>query len=115
MEALPRGLWDTTVKFKCEITDVEDGVKRIILAPMGLVQVSLWKLVEEEEGLFLVEDVDITCSRLLMGTVKGKCEQGWRGIHAKFAERLAAISQEPKDSPVVANVSQETNGSAEIK
>ena len=43
---------------------------------------------EEEGSLELVEDVTISCSRLLVGTVKGLCESGWSKIHAKMIERL---------------------------
>ncbi|KAF2843160.1 hypothetical protein M501DRAFT_966307 [Patellaria atrata CBS 101060] len=98
MHALPAGLWDSTVSFDAEITDIDDGVEWLIKAPLGLVQRTFWRVVEatnddkaelgEDTNWCLVEDVEIKCSRLLMGTVKGKCESNWRGIHKKFVEKL---------------------------
>jgi hypothetical protein len=97
MHTLPRGLWDTTVTFNAEITDIETGCEWVVRAPLGLVQTSKWTVEEaldtdgeEENKLCLIEDVSIACSRLLIGTVKGKCEENWKGIHAKFVEHLIA-------------------------
>jgi hypothetical protein len=99
MNALPKGLWDSTVNFEAELTDTADGVDWVILAPLGLRQKTTWRLVkaeaagegegEGEKGEWsLVEDVEIAANRLLVGTVKGKCEENWRGIHMKFVEHL---------------------------
>jgi hypothetical protein len=114
MHALPAGLWDTTVRFSAEITDRDDGVEWVVRAPMGLVQTSLWTVERDEappppppaaegegegerereredqgERWTLVEDVTIRCSRLLVGTVRGKCEENWRGTHERWAAQLA--------------------------
>jgi hypothetical protein len=103
MHTLPRGLWDTSVSFSAEITDIDDGVEWIVRAPLGLVQKSLWTVEvagekdrgEEDEAvegrLVLVEDVEIRCSRLLVGTVKGKCEENWRGVHERWVQKLNEI------------------------
>ncbi|KAI8936630.1 hypothetical protein NX059_007029 [Plenodomus lindquistii] len=103
MEALPAGLWGTTVSFTAEMTNVEDGVLWVVKAPLGLVQTTWWKLVktetldehdvkgvvERERGEWsLVEDVEIKANRMLTGTVKGKCEENWPGTHAKFVAHL---------------------------
>ncbi|KAH5738362.1 hypothetical protein HBI17_187690 [Parastagonospora nodorum] len=98
MHALPKGLWDSTVTFEAEMTDMEDGVLWIIKAPLGLVQRTTWRclrtasLAEEDrkgEGEWsLVEDVEINANRLLVGTVKGKCEENWPGAHGKFVKHL---------------------------
>jgi hypothetical protein len=96
MDAMPRSLYDAKVSFKAEITEIEGGIKWVIKAPLGLVQTSIWIIEGEEEEndggekgvLSLVENVSISCSRLLMGTVKGKCEANWKGIHGRFADRL---------------------------
>jgi hypothetical protein len=97
MHTLPRGLWDTTVSFDAEITDVENGCEWVIHAPLGLLQTSVWTVVpaletdgDEKNTLCLVEDVVISCSRLLVGTVKGKCEENWKGVHGRFVEHLLA-------------------------
>ncbi|KAF1935586.1 hypothetical protein EJ02DRAFT_460259 [Clathrospora elynae] len=117
MNALPAGLWDTTVTFEAEMTNTEDGVLWIIRAPLGLVQTTTWRCLktgslgaEEREGegggeegkedkgeWSLVEDVEIKANRMLVGTVRGKCEENWRGAHAKFVAHL-------KDPPSTAHV-----------
>lgn len=103
MNALPAGLWDTTVNFIAEMTDIDDGILWVIKAPLGLVQTTTWRLLktatlgeqhvghvaEGERGEWsLVEDVEIKANRLLAGTVKGKCEENWRGAHGKFLAHL---------------------------
>ncbi|KAF2746632.1 hypothetical protein M011DRAFT_477869 [Sporormia fimetaria CBS 119925] len=105
MHTLPKGLWDTTVTFESLITNSKDGVEWVIKAPLGLLQTTTWRIVgvkeldevDKEEGKHLkesewalVEDVEIKGSRLLVGTVKGKCEGAWRGIHARFVGELTA-------------------------
>lgn len=109
MHTLPKGLWDTTVTFEADITDTEDGIEWIIRAPLGLVQRTTWRVVRREslggekghvvlqagwtdgegEGEWsLVEDVEIKASRFLTGTVRGKCEENWRGVHGRFVGHL---------------------------
>lgn len=99
MEALPRGLWDTTVAFTAQLTNIEKGVHWRINAPLGLVQTSFWTVereagagagAEAEPPLWLVEEVEIRCSRLLVGTVRAKVEANSEGIHRKFVDRLVA-------------------------
>lgn len=112
MHALPKGLWDSTVTFEAEMTDTEEGILWIIKAPLGLVQRTTWRclrtdtLADEDRKLVdgvvsewsLVEDVEITANRLLVGTVKGKCEQNWPGSHGKFIQYLKDGSQPPPAS-----------------
>jgi hypothetical protein len=107
MHTLPKGLWDTTVTFEAEMTNTDEGIEWVIKAPLGLVQTTTWKVVTtaslgSEEGVngdqqgewSLVEDVEIKANKLLVGTVKGKCEENWRGIHTKFAGHLQGDAQE---------------------
>jgi hypothetical protein len=72
MHALPKGLWDSTVSFEAEMTNTEDGILWIIKAPLGLVQRTTWRCLKTA----------------LTGTVKGKCEENWRGAHEKFIGHL---------------------------
>jgi hypothetical protein len=104
MHALPKGLWDSTVSFEAHMTNTEDGVLWIIRAPLGLVQRTTWRclqtksLADEDQMTAaedevasewsLVEDVEIKANRLLVGTVRSKCEENWRGAHGKFVQRL---------------------------
>ncbi|KAJ4304679.1 hypothetical protein N0V90_000206 [Kalmusia sp. IMI 367209] len=111
MHTLPKGLWDTTVTFESQITNTEDGVVWVIKAPLGLVQRTRWTIMrhadvgkgkekaagdegvatEERSEWSLVEEVEIKASRLLVGTVKGKCEENWRGIHGRFVGHLQGV------------------------
>ncbi|KAF2274919.1 uncharacterized protein EI97DRAFT_421628 [Westerdykella ornata] len=114
MHTLPKGLWDTTVTFESLITNTSDGVEWVIKAPLGLSQTTTWRLVrnselkggqdengnedggpgfrEELDGWSLVEDVEIRGSRLLVGTVKGKCEENWKGIHARYVSQVTGVT-----------------------
>lgn len=102
MHTLPKGLWDTTVTFEADITNTGDGIEWLIRAPLGLVQRTTWRVIKreslgKEEGALvvdgegewsLVEDVEIRANRVLVGTVKGKCEENWRGVHERFVGYL---------------------------
>ncbi|CAN9332437.1 unnamed protein product [Alternaria alternata] len=109
MNALPAGLWDTTVKFDAHMTDLDDGVLWIIKAPLGLTQRTTWRCLRtdtleeadraegvEDSEWSLVEDVEIKANRMLVGTVKGKCEENWPGAHGKFLKHLMAEGGETK-------------------
>jgi len=92
---VPLGLWDSTVSFTAEITDVPTGIEWLIRGPLGLVQTTSWLIQasstsedEDKKCLYLVEEVEIRCSRLLVGVVRTKCEDNWRGIHGGFVELL---------------------------
>ena len=109
MHALPKGLWDSTVTFESQITNMDDGVEWFVKAPLGLVQKTTWRLLrsedvdkgkekvtaddesEDKSEWCLVEDAEIRASRLLVGTVKGKCESNWRGIHERFIGHLQGV------------------------
>ncbi|KAF2762379.1 hypothetical protein EJ05DRAFT_483126 [Pseudovirgaria hyperparasitica] len=98
MHALPRGLWDSTVSFEAQMSNPAEGcLEWIIRAPLGLVQTSIWSVREGDEvgvregggeRLWLVEEVEIKGSRLIVGTVKAKCEANWEGVHGRFKGHL---------------------------
>jgi hypothetical protein len=101
MHALPKGLWDSTVSFEAEMTNTDDGILWIIKAPLGLMQRTTWRCLKTESladedkvgtesEWSLVEDVEIKANRLLVGTVKSKCEENWKGAHGKFVGHLKA-------------------------
>ena len=88
VHAIPAGIWDTSVVSVYEFTLIGEGVFVRIRSPMGVVMETFWRVREEGEGLVLVEEVRVRCSRLLLGIVRGSCEGNWRGIHGKMVERL---------------------------
>ncbi|KAK3310687.1 uncharacterized protein B0T15DRAFT_519109 [Chaetomium strumarium] len=101
VHAIPAGIWDTNVVSTYEFTLIRDGIFVRIRSPLSVVIDTFWEIREAAAkdddggdkgvglgGLELVEDMTITCSRLLVGLVKGQCEAGWAGIHAKMIARL---------------------------
>lgn len=91
VHALPAGLWDSDVVSRYEFVDIEKGVFVRIRSPLGVVMESVWEVREAGDGsggLELVEDIVISCSRLLIGTVKSTCDSGWQGIHEKMIAEL---------------------------
>ncbi len=96
MDALPRAIYDTTVTFNAEITDTPTGIGWVIKAPLGLTQNTSWKIEaapEGETGFYLVEECEISCSRLLIGMVKAKCEGNYPTIHGKIVDKLASMGK----------------------
>ncbi len=71
-----------------EFTDTEDGVFVRIRSPLSVVLDTIWTIKGEDGDLEMVEDANISCSRLLVGVVKSQCENGWAKIHAKMIGRL---------------------------
>ena len=50
---------------------------------------------EGEEGEWsLVEDVEIKANRVIVGTVRGKCESNWRGVHGRFMAHVTETKDE---------------------
>lgn len=112
LRTIPKGLWGSTVTFESFITNTEEGIEWVIKAPLGLSQQTTWKILRTadlekgkekavEEGTesgesgtaeksewSLVEDVLISGSRFIVGTVKGKCEENWRGIHGRLLDHM---------------------------
>lgn len=89
VHTIPAGLWDSKVVSTYEITDTADGLFVRIKSPLSIVMDTVWEIREVEGGgLELFENIEIRCSRLLVGVVKSQCEGGWELIHAKMLGRL---------------------------
>ena len=88
MNMLPKGIWSSNVVSTYLYKDIDNGVVMIIKAPLDVQMQTNWTLQERDGGLVLDEDVLITCSRFLMGTVRGQCDGNYASIHEKFAERV---------------------------
>lgn len=74
MNGIPKSIYDAKVHVGIQITDVDEGVDFLVHAPMGVVQRGRWRVVVVDEAWQLAIETEITCSRLLMGIVKGKAE-----------------------------------------
>lgn len=89
VNTIPGGLWDSNVVSTYEFLDVETGVFVRIRSPLNTVMETLWTVRENGEGkLELFEDVVITCSKLLVGTITDMCESGWKDIHRKMMDKV---------------------------
>ncbi|KAM7205488.1 hypothetical protein V8F20_003072 [Naviculisporaceae sp. PSN 640] len=102
VHTIPAGLWDSKVVSTYEITDTADGLFVRILSPLSIVMDTIWAIrdAEDGDGLELYENIEIRCSRLLVGVVKSQCEGGWQHIHGKMIGRLEeeiATRAEEKD------------------
>ncbi|KAI3323525.1 hypothetical protein HD806DRAFT_90361 [Xylariaceae sp. AK1471] len=92
VDHMPNPVWSSNVVSQEEFVDHGDGAWVRIRSPMGVVMETNWS-VREKEGdadgeLELVEDVEINCSRLVMGIVKGQVENNWKGIHKQIIDKL---------------------------
>nr|CEG05434.1 unnamed protein product [Fusarium clavum]CEG05935.1 unnamed protein product [Fusarium clavum] len=93
VHTLPAGLWDSDVASTYEFIDLEKGVFVRTRGPVGLVLETVWEIEETADGgLKIIENVTISCSRLMLGMIKSSCEAGWKGVHGKMLERLEGTS-----------------------
>lgn len=89
VHTLPAGLWDSNVESRYEFINVERGVFVRIRSPLNSMMETVWTAREMDDGTVeLVEDVLITCSRILVGTITSMCESGWEGIHKTMIGKL---------------------------
>ncbi|KAI0137032.1 hypothetical protein BJ170DRAFT_604249 [Xylariales sp. AK1849] len=93
---VPNPVWDSNVVSTEEFVDFEEGLWVRIRSPMGVVMETTW-VVREKGGpgeLELVEDVKISCTRLLLGIVKSQVDGNWRKIHEKIVNRMVDDTKE---------------------
>lgn len=78
VENIPKGIWGSSVESKYEFTNVERGLFCRLRSPLSVVLEALWEIrdAEDGDGLELVEEADITASKMLVGIVKGQSESG---------------------------------------
>jgi hypothetical protein len=100
------------VSYRSGQTAIDNGLRWAISSSLGMDQVSMFTIepaikedLKEDSGhpegrLVLVENIDVTASRLLMGTIKGRYESGWRKTHGKIIEKMKEI-QASKATPAV--------------
>jgi hypothetical protein len=93
-DVVPSSVYTSNVVSTYIITDIARGVMVKIFSPLGIQTDTLWEIKEAPNGkLELVEHVLITCSRLLVGMVKGQTEKGWPKIHGNILKRLRETAQ----------------------
>ncbi|KAJ2893613.1 hypothetical protein MKZ38_008410 [Zalerion maritima] len=100
VHTLPAGIWDSDVISTYEFTNLKNGVFVRIKSPLSIVMDTTWEIrkslaaegdeEEEEAGLVISEDMNLSCSMFLAPIVRSQVENGWKGIHAKMCEKLKA-------------------------
>lgn len=83
VENVPKGIWGSSVESQYEFTDVERGLFCRIRSPLSVTMDALWEIrdAEDGDGLEVVEEADIKCSKLLLGIIKGQCESGGKYLY----------------------------------
>jgi hypothetical protein len=109
VDHMPNPVWSSNVVSREEFVDHGAGTWVRIRSPMSVVMETNWTVREKEgngdgdSGLELVEDVEINCSRLVMGIVKGQVENNWKGIHKLIIDKLVQDAEnKTTDSPTAA-------------
>ncbi|KAI1465702.1 uncharacterized protein F4812DRAFT_461397 [Daldinia caldariorum] len=114
VDHVPNPVWSSSVVSTEEFVDLADGLWVRIRSPLAVVMETRWTIrerredgkgrgggEEEREGegeLELVEDVTISCSKLLMGIVKSQVDSNWREIHRRIAARLVEDARKEREA-----------------
>ncbi|POS69533.1 hypothetical protein DHEL01_v212075 [Diaporthe helianthi] len=77
-----------TITNHYQITDTNDGIFVYLQAALGVSQERRWEVVEDKDGLCIVEYVTISCSRLLYESVKGQQDAHWKDVHGQYARKM---------------------------
>lgn len=77
-----------TITNHYQITDTKDGIFVYLQAALGVSQERRWEVVEDKDGLRIVEYVTTFCSRLLYESVKGQQEAHWKDVHAQYVRKM---------------------------
>ncbi|KAI9863893.1 MAG: hypothetical protein M1813_003545 [Trichoglossum hirsutum] len=94
---LPGGLWQTETIYKAEFTDLPDGLRTVVHAPLGVEATARWSVGRGEEvdgggdgdgnrAVWLKEEVEVRCSGFLMPVVKRMLKGSHEALHEKLVE-----------------------------
>lgn len=93
VENVPKGIWGSSVESKYEFTQVEHGLFCRLRSPLSVVLEALWEVrdAEDGDGLEIVEEAEITASKMLVGIVKSQSEAGGKSWGHLSRLRLLSI------------------------
>lgn len=95
---VPNPVYSSNITSREELVDSSEGIWVRIRSPMGVVMETSWFVREKggEDALELVEEVTVSCNRMLMGIVKSSVAANWQKIHEKIVHRM--VDDAKKDS-----------------
>ncbi|KAF4587722.1 hypothetical protein GQ602_004415 [Ophiocordyceps camponoti-floridani] len=86
---IPKWIWNADLVSTYELIDIEKGVLVRIRGPLNTVVETVWEARETAEGgVTLASDLVIQCPRLVLGIVRGLCEEAPKRIHTKLVGKL---------------------------
>ncbi|KAH8675384.1 hypothetical protein BX600DRAFT_171298 [Xylariales sp. PMI_506] len=90
---VPNPVWSSTVISVQEVVDHTTGVFTRVASPMAVKMETTWEVREVADddgkgGLELVEDMFVSCSRMLITLVKNQVEANVRGIHDRIIAKM---------------------------
>ncbi|PHH62002.1 hypothetical protein CDD80_1395 [Ophiocordyceps camponoti-rufipedis] len=86
---IPKWIWNADLVSTYELTDNERGVLVRIRGPLNTMVETAWEVLETEDGgVRLVSYLVVQCPRLVLGIVKGLCEEVPKCIHMKLVGKL---------------------------
>lgn len=90
-DELPNPVFSSTINSRLEYVNLEQGLWTRVNSPMGVSLETAWTVKEGESGggvLELHQDIVISCSKVLVGTVKGNIEANRGGVHKLIRARI---------------------------
>ncbi|KAH7027504.1 uncharacterized protein B0I36DRAFT_327228 [Microdochium trichocladiopsis] len=103
-DEMPNPVFSSTINSRLEYVNLEKGLWTRVNSPMGVVLETAWIVVDAADGsgaLELHQDIVISCSRMLVGIVKGNIEANRGGIHKLIRARIEKEMGGPGPTPVV--------------
>lgn len=103
-----------SISYRTAHTAIDDGIRWATQASIGMSQVATWTVepaakadLKGDSGpaegrLVLVERIEVTASRLLMGTIKGRYETEWSKTHGRILTEAKRIQDAKTTAPATA-------------
>ncbi|ORY66224.1 uncharacterized protein BCR38DRAFT_429626 [Pseudomassariella vexata] len=89
LDHVPNPVWSSEVVSREELVNYGEGLWTRVKSPMGVVMETFWFARERKDGgCELVQEVCVSCNRMLMGLVKSQVEENFQVIHDKLIEAM---------------------------
>ena len=94
-----------SITYETSMEHLEDGLRSITHAPMGVHSVTLWQMKEGEHGLVLEERGKVTSNRMLMAFIKTTLQESHEKLVKDFLVALEKSIVERRGGEEVEKVS----------